>query len=133
MPIAPSWQNRQQKPPNHWQVIRYQQRVIPPYPRADALQARAVKQIIHGPVRPVDAVVVGEVGQPLAAVGAAGFGVVGDHRVFFPQRVQFAVGCVAVALLFGEALVLTQRQQVEVAADQPGCAAAFQFAQQGFS
>ena len=58
-------------------------------------------------------------GQPLRAVDAAGFVVVRDHRVLVPQQVQFAVGGVGRALLGGQAPVLPERQQIEVAADDP--------------
>ena len=78
-------QHRQQEPRYHREVIRDQQGVVPAHLSVYALESRAVEKVIHGPVRATDARVVGEVGQPLAAINTADFSVARDHRVLVPQ------------------------------------------------
>lgn len=102
------------------------QGIVLPHRRLDPFDSRAVEQIVDGPVRAVQAGIVGVMGQPARAVDATGFVVGGNHRVLVPQQMQGAVGGVGGALFAGQALVLPQRQQVEVATDQPGRAAAFE-------
>ncbi|MNR39563.1 hypothetical protein D3C85_1577820 [compost metagenome] len=106
------------------------QGVLLNHPCPQTLQLRAVQQVIEGAVRPLQIRVVGVVGQPGRAVGAAGFGVAGDHRVLVPEQVQVAVGAVLTAQFGRQAPVLAERQQVEVAADQPGGALAFELVEQ---
>ncbi|MOA09535.1 hypothetical protein D3C78_1293720 [compost metagenome] len=71
-------------------------------------------------------------GVPVLLVGAAGFRQGGDHRVARGQQVQLAVGAVRSAQRFRQVGVLAQRQQAEVAAEQPGRAGGLQFFQMLF-
>lgn len=120
----------QQEPSDHRQVVGNAQRVLLPHFRLHPLDSRAVEQVIERAVRPVDARVVGEVGQPLLTVNPAGLAVARDHRVFVPQQMQLAVRRILPTLAGVQPQELAQGQQVEVAADQPGCAAPFEFIQQ---
>ncbi|MNE68424.1 hypothetical protein D3C80_1640850 [compost metagenome] len=94
-----------------------------------ALDAWAVQQVVQRTVRRLEQRVVGEVGEPVGTIGTTGLGIARDDRVLVPEQMQFAVGGVVVALLGFEAALLAQRQQVEVATDQPWCALAFEFIQ----
>ena len=90
----------------------------------------AVEHVIQGAIRAIHARVVGEVRQPLRTINPAGFTVTWDHRVFIPQQVQLTVRRIPAALAGVQAQELPQRQQVEIPADQPGCATAFEFIHQ---
>ena len=106
------------------------QRILLPHLGLHPLDTRAVEQVIDGAIRAIDAWVIGEVGQPLLAVDAAGLAVAGDHRVFIPQQMQFAVRRILPAFAGVQAQELPQRQQIEIAADQPRRATPLEFIQQ---
>jgi len=99
------------------------------YIALDTFELWAVKQVIEGTVGFFDTRVVGEVGEPQFAVDACGFRVAGDHRVLLPQLMQLAVRRITRSLLGGQAQILANRQQIEIAADQPRGAVTFKSVQ----
>ena len=119
--------SRQQQSPQHRQVVRDGQGVFLAHIAFNALQLGAVEQVVERAVGLVGVGVVGKVGQPQLPVDAGGFRVAGDHGVLFPEQVQLAVFRVALAQWHGQAQVLADGQQVEVPADQPRRALAFEF------
>lgn len=119
--------NGQQEARGERQVVGDLQRIAAPDPGIETGQRGAVEQVVEGPIRPLDPWVVGEVRVPANLVDATGLFQRRHHREAPAQDGQFAVFPVGRAQRRQQVGILAGRQQVEVAAEQPGRAPGLQF------
>lgn len=120
----------QQEARGERQVVGDLQRIAAPDPGIETGQRGAVEQVVEGPIRPLDPWVVGEVRVPANLVDATGLFQRRHHREAPAQDGQFAVFPVGRAQRRQQVGILAGRQQVEVAAEQPGRAPGLQFVEQ---